>query len=137
MRGMLKNLWVVVVVVVASLPGGVGCGPKVKPNRPVEKLASEEKYAQCQAVFKSRTSELHSCYNNYVVRANKPKLKGHIIIGLRVGVKKNPLKVWFLRTTFRAKPLNECFLNVVRSWEFPTWGGYQDISFPKLVFEES
>jgi hypothetical protein len=134
-RGIIKSPWGVVVV--TMLLGGMGCGPRADPNRPVERLAPEEKYAQCQAVFRSRMSELHSCYNNYAVKTNNAKLKGHIIIGVRVGARKSPLKVWFLETTFKAKELNDCFLNIVRSWEFPTWGGYQDISFPKLVLEES
>jgi hypothetical protein len=125
------------VAAVALFVGGMGCGPKVTPNQPVEKLASEEKYALCQSVYKAHQSELHSCYNNYAVKTNNSKLKGHIIIAARVGAKKNPIKVWFLKTTFKAKELNDCFLNVVRAWEFPTWGGYQDISFPKLLLEES
>ena len=110
---MIKSAWVVAVI--TSLLIGVGCGPKVEPKRPVERLAAEDKYAECQAVYKNRMSELHSCYNNYVVKTNKPKLKGHIIIGVRVGVTKTPTKVWFLKTTFAGKELNDCFLKVVRS----------------------
>lgn len=128
----------------------LGCGPKEsnEPERrrgdqpppgrtgPPEKLMDPETRPLVDAVFAAQKGELERCYNDYVVKTGKMKLRGTFVIAVRIGWRKNPLKVWFLQNTFKEAELNECFLEKVRAWIFPTWGGWMDYSFPKLILEE-
>lgn len=128
----------------------VGCGPKnsetpegrqaeadpERPSGPQEKLMHPDTRPQVDAVFASQKGELERCYNDYVSKTGKTKLRGTIIVAVRIGWKKHPLKVWFLKNTFKEPKLNECFLEKVRAWIFPTWGGWMDYSFPSLILEE-
>ncbi len=128
----------------------LGCGPKEadtpEPRRvdqppprrtgPPEKLMHPDTRPEVDAVFSAQKGEIERCYNDYVSKTGKTKLRGMVIIAVRIGWKKNPLKVWFLKNTFKEPKLNECFLEKVRAWIFPTWGGWMDYSFPKLILEE-
>lgn len=127
----------------------LGCGPKESqaPERrraetaprdtgPPEKLMSPETRPLVDAVFASQKGEIERCYNDYVSKTGKTKLQGSVIIAVRIGYEKTPMKVWFLKNTFQEPKLNECFLKKVRAWIFPTWGGWMDYSFPKLILEE-
>jgi len=147
MRGCVTRF--VMVGLVAFLAVGIGCGPKesneperrVEPDRrgttgPVQKLMSLEIRPQVDAVFETQKGELERCYNNYVTKTGNTKLRGMIVIAVRIGVTPAPLKVWFLKNTFKVPELNECFLEKARAWLFPTWGGWQDYAFPKLILEE-
>ncbi|MFH2011016.1 MAG: hypothetical protein ABI333_30735 [bacterium] len=133
----------------AFLTVGFGCGPKEtnaperraepesrRPNGPEQKLMPIKLRPRVDAVFTTQRGELERCYNSYVARTGKTKLRGMIIIAVRIGVTQEPLKVWFLKNTFQEPDLNRCFLKKVRAWLFPTWGGWQDYSFPKLILEE-
>ena len=137
----------ILTVVMAML--AMGCGPKdsQEPGRqveptpsrgtgPPEKLMDPDTRPQVDAVFAAQKGELERCYNDYVSKTGKTKLRGSIVIAVRIGWRKNPLKVWFLTNTFKEPTLNECFLEKVRVWIFPTWGGWMDYSFPKLLLEE-
>jgi hypothetical protein len=127
----------------------LGCGPKEsreperrrttepeRPTGPEEKLMDPETRPKVDAVFKAQRGELERCYNDYVAKSGKTKLRGTVIVAVRIGVTPNPTKVWFLKNTFNEPKLNECFLEKVRAWIFPTWGGWMDYSFPSLILEE-
>ncbi len=130
----------------------LGCGPKeAQEPRPVreeggepparragppEKLMSPETRPLVDAVFTSQKGELERCYNDYVSKTGKTKLRGKVVVAVRIGWTKTPMKVWFLKNTFKEPKLNECFLEKVRAWIFPTWGGWMDYSFPTLILEE-
>jgi hypothetical protein len=111
--------------------------PERRPAGPPKKLMPPELKAKVDQEFKLRTGEIERCYNDYVVATDNKNLRGTIIIAVRIGWKKHPTKVWFLRNDFKKYPnLTECFLEKIRKWEFPTWGGVMDYSFPKLILEE-
>jgi len=146
MRGTMSRLMLSGLMAMLAL----GCGPKesAEPERrgvdqpppvrtgPPEKLMSPETRPLVDAVFAAQKGEIERCYNDYVSKTGKTKLRGHVIIAVRIGWRKTPLKVWFLQNTFKEPKLNECFLEKVRKWIFPTWGGWMDYSFPKLILEE-
>jgi hypothetical protein len=130
----------------------VGCGPKEArepvrgrtpgdepPTRvtgPPEKLMTPEIRPQVDAVFAAQKGELERCYNDYVSKSGRTKLRGRVTVAVRIGWQKTPMKVWFLKNTFKEPKLTACFLEKVRAWIFPTWGGWMDYSFPKLILEE-
>jgi hypothetical protein len=131
----------------------LGCGPKEvreptpegggvdepavrQTSGPPEKLMSPDTRPLVDAVFTSQKGEIERCYNDYVSKTGKTKLRGRVTIAVRIGYKRTPLKVWFLKNTFKDPTLNECFLEKVRAWIFPTWGGWMDYSFPTLILEE-
>ncbi len=111
--------------------------PERRPAGPPKKLMPPELKSEVDREFKLRTGEIERCYNDYVVATENKKLRGSIIIAVRIGWKKHPTKVWFLKNDFKEIPnLTECFIEKVKKWEFPTWGGVMDYSFPKLTLEE-
>lgn len=145
MRVAMSRLVVTGLMAVMAL----GCGPKESdvperrveqppPHRtgPPEKLMKPETRPKVDAVFTSQKGEIERCYNDYVSKTGKTKLRGSLIIAVRIGYRRTPMKVWFLKNTFKEPKLNECFLEKVRAWIFPTWGGWMDYSFPKLILEE-
>lgn len=144
-------------VVRIALVGGVlglmvSCGPKETggttpvdegptpvevPQGPVRKLMPPEVQPKVEAVFKIHLGDLERCYNDYVVATGNEKLRGTIILAVTIGLTLNPSKVWFLRNDFKDLPkLTECFLEKVKLWEFPTWGGLMDYSFRRVTLEE-
>ncbi len=152
MRVATSSLILTVLMAMAMVMVVVGCGPKEarEPTRdrtptddpsarvtgPPEKLMSPETRPQVDAVFASQKGELERCYNDYVSKTGKTTLRGKVTVAVRIGWKRNPLKVWFLINTFKDPKLTECFAEKVRAWIFPTWGGWMDYSFPTLILEE-
>ncbi len=116
--------------------GVVGDDPPSRPNGPPEKLMSPDTRPQVDAVFAAQKGELERCYNDHVSKTGNTKLRGRVTVAVRIGYRRNPMKVWFLKNTFKDPKLNECFLEKVRAWIFPTWGGWMDYSFPTLILEE-
>lgn len=147
---MWSSFWWGVILMGGAL--GVSCGESPKrdttprrtvvtePARPVgptKKLMPAEKKSEVDQVFKSNTGELEKCYSDFVGETGKTKLRGTIIIAVTIGWRRVPSKVWFLRNDFAKYPtLTRCFLKQIRQWEFPTWGGEMDYSFPRLRLEE-
>jgi hypothetical protein len=145
------RFWLVPIVTTASLLLLVACPPKPtpEPERPTDdpepersvggvkkKLMPPELKDKVDQVFYTMKTELERCYNDYVLSTGNTKLKGSLIIAVRIGHTPRPTKVWFMKNTFTQKLLNECFLEKIRNWQFPTWGGVMDYSFPTLNLEE-
>jgi len=130
---------------------GLACGPKAtstprsereveapeaRRDGPPEKLMPEELKDRVDAVFNSQKADLERCYMEYVAQNSLRKLRGKIIIAVKIGLTATPTKVWFIANTFTQEELNRCFLEKIQAWEFPTWGGVMDYSFPPLELEE-
>lgn len=146
--------WTVAVVALGvGLAALVSCGPKesgddaparrttpppeARPSGPPKKLMPAEMRTEVDQVFTTQTGDLERCYNDYVVATGQKTLKGTIIVAVTIGWRKHPSKVWFLKNEFASHArLTQCFLDKVRAWEFPTWGGEMDYSFRRLTLEE-
>jgi hypothetical protein len=126
-----------------------GCGPKGKTETPrdgreaapargdgiPEKIMPEELKEKVDQVFASQKADLERCYINFVTLSGQAKLKGTIILAVKIGYRANPSKVWFLKNTYNQEGLTRCFVEKVKDWEFPTWGGEMDYAFPPLTIE--
>ena len=149
MRGSYSMVFWVGVLACMGVVGA--CGPKEEarePRRtateppppvhtgPPQKLMPPELRVRVNAVFRTQKAELERCYNDHVVKINNPKLRGEIIIAVKIGYTAQPTKVWFLKNTFTSRALTNCFSKTVQKWEFPTWGGVMNYSFQKISFEE-
>jgi predicted small lipoprotein YifL len=126
-----------------------GCGPKGKteaprgereadPARgdgPPEKIMPEELKERVDQVFAGQKADLERCYTNFVTLSGQAKLKGTIIVAVKIGWRANPSKVWFLKNTYNQEGLTRCFVEKIKQWEFPTWGGLMDYAFPPITIE--
>lgn len=144
------SVWLSVALVGGGLVQGCGESPNrettprrtvvTEPARPVgppKRLMPLEKKPEVDQVFKANTGELEKCYSDFAGETGKTKLRGTLIIAVTIGWRRVPSKVWFLRNDFQKYPkLTRCFLEHIRQWEFPTWGGEMDYSFPRLRLEE-
>jgi hypothetical protein len=141
------------ILVTSAVASALACGPKAPtttprpdpeaetpdPRRgdgPPEKLMPEELKDKVDAVFNAQKADLERCYTEYTANHSVRKLRGKVIIAVKIGYTATPTKVWFITNTFTQEELTRCFLEKIKLWEFPTWGGLMDYSFPPVELEE-
>jgi predicted small lipoprotein YifL len=129
--------------------GLTACGPKggtetprgdreaVRPegDGPPEKIMPEALKEKVDLVWTYQKADLERCYTDYVAQSGLAKLRGTVIVAVKIGFRANAEKVWFMKNTYNQEPLTRCFLEKIKQWEFPTWGGLMDYAFPPITIE--
>ena len=119
-----------------NTPEAEGDPPDTGPD-PNQKPITPEQLREVNQVFRAGKSDIERCFQAMVTRKKNPKLKGRVIIGVTIGLRATPQKVWVYKmcNMLRDAQFEACVREEVMKWEFPVLGSKYDLTSPRYFLE--
>jgi len=84
-------------------------------------LIPEEKYEEISALFDRKTGSISRCYvEGFEAGQVDKNKKGGVTVGLLIMPDGSSTSVRILKTSFGSPALEQCVLDLVKGWKFPT-----------------